>query len=70
VTTRPWERDDNPDQVREAVQRAEDDELLARTEADFARLAGDFAAQADYQVELLAWDRTLLDGLTDDPWQQ
>lgn len=48
------------------VRAAEEDQLLASMNADFAALGEDPKARAAYDEELREWDATLLDGLGDE----
>jgi hypothetical protein len=48
------------------VRAAEEDQLLADMNADFAALGQDPEARAAYEEELRDWDATLLDGLGDE----
>jgi predicted transcriptional regulator len=49
--------------LSQLVREAEDDQLLAEMNADFARLNEDPEARERYDAELREWDAVLLDGL-------
>ncbi len=51
-----------------AIGRYEREQFLTALNEDYARLAADPIAWADWQAELKSLEGTLMDGLEDDPW--
>ena len=56
--------------LAELIERERRRLFLEGANQDFARLRSDPEAWADYRSEHRSMEGTLMDGLTDDPWQE